>query len=70
MSVKKKFKVRGYAMVPVEVEMTIEAPDAAAAMHNSTFLFKMPGRKKFVVPNSQDEAAVCDFGPVEVVEIL
>ena len=59
-----KWTVTGYAMVPIEVEMVVEAATKEEAEANALKAFKAdPNRSKFVVPNSSDETAAHDWRP-------
>lgn len=56
----KTFVVKGYAMIPVEVEITVQARGEASAGRKAERDFKSLGRKA-IVPGSADEGAVHDF---------
>lgn len=59
-----KFKVTGVAFVPVQIEMTIDAPTGIEAMRAGDALWaksRRGERRDFIVANSQDDAAVADF---------
>lgn len=58
------YVVTGYALVPHEVEIVVEADGPLQAMQKAKRMFdRGPNRKRFLVPNGYDEDAVFDFEP-------
>lgn len=63
---KMKYKVRGYAFIPIEVAMDVEANNPEHARLKAVESFRASDRKsRFVVPGTEDEAAVFDWEPCE-----
>jgi hypothetical protein len=70
MSAVRKWKVKGIAMVPVEVEIRVDGISANDAYHRAEELVKPAGAlKKYIVANSVDEDCVFDFRPGDVEEL-
>lgn len=66
-----KYKVRGYAFIPIEVAMDVEASNADHARRKAVEAFKASERKsRFVVPGTEDEAAVFDWEPFEATPVV
>lgn len=60
------YVVRGYALVPHEVEIMVEADSPRRAMQSAKRIFERgPNRKQWLVSNSFDESAAFDFEPNE-----
>lgn len=60
-----KFKVTGFASVPVQVETVIEAATSREALEKSKKLLRGQALKNAIVPNSDDESSVFDYEPGE-----
>lgn len=59
-----KFRVHGYAMVAVEVEMIVDAEDEHAAIRTAVKTFRKANRKRdYVVSGSADESSVEQWVP-------
>jgi len=60
------YVVRGYALVPHEVEITVEAESPRQAMQKAKRIFERgPARHRFIVRGSEDLSAAFDFEPNE-----
>lgn len=60
------YVVRGYALVPHEVEITVEAESPRRAMQKARRIFERgPARHRFIVRGSEDLSAAFDFEPNE-----
>ena len=60
------YVVRGYALVPHEVEITVEAESPRQAMQKAKRIFERgPQRHRFIVGGSEDLSAAFDFEPSE-----
>lgn len=65
-----KFKVTGYAYVPVVVAMEIEAPTALIAMGAADQMWHREKKRKiFIVPKSEDADSVHSFRAAEATPI-
>lgn len=62
-----KFRVSGFAMIPIEVQMVVEAPTEYLAKRAALDLFNHPNcsRRDFIVGGSEDESAVHAWEPLE-----
>lgn len=60
-----KFKVTGFAFVPVHIETVIEADTSREALEKSKTLLRGRALKAAIVPNSEDESSVCEYEPGE-----
>lgn len=58
----KEFVVKGYAFIPVEVEIKTFAKNAVKALKQAEEAFKK-GPKRFLVAGSEDRSAAFDFKP-------
>ena len=60
------YVVRGYALVPHEVEIWVEAESPRQAMQKAKRIFERgPNRGQWIVSNSEDICAAYDFEPNE-----
>jgi hypothetical protein len=60
------YVVRGYALVPHEVEIIVEAESPRRAMQKAKRIFERgPQRDRFIVLGSEDLSAAYDFEPNE-----
>jgi|GEM_PF-5297952 len=60
------YVVRGYALVPHEVEIWVEAESPRQAMQKAKRIFERgPNRGQWIVGNSEDISAAYDFEPNE-----
>ena len=61
----KTYKVSGYAMVPVLAEMLVSAPSPSAALRIAEKRWEAAEgqKRKFIVPGTEDDTAVCDWHP-------
>ena len=60
----KKFKVTGYAFVPVEVSLEVEASSVEKAKQKAVIVFNASQQKQnFILPETEDYAAVFDWLP-------
>ena len=60
------YVVRGYALVPHEVEIWVEAESPRQAMQKAKKIFERgPNRGQWIVSNSEDIGAAYDFEPNE-----
>lgn len=60
-----KYRVKGYAFIPVEIEVVQEAENEKAAMEKAKKRFEQnPGQlEEFIVPGSCEEGSVHSFEP-------
>lgn len=58
----KTYRLTGYALVPVEVEMEVDAEDEQTAIQIGQAHFKSDP-SAYVVSNSADECSACDWEP-------
>lgn len=67
----KRFRVKGYALVPVEIAMEVVAQNEAQAKQQAEMIFKRPStkRQQLIVPGTDDELAVHDFRANEATEV-
>lgn len=65
-----KYRVKGYAFVPVQIEVEVESGNARYATMLAQQTFDNANRKReFIVANSQDYDAVFDFEPGDAEEV-
>lgn len=59
-----KFKVTGYAFIPIEVSMEVDAVGPEDAKRKAVILFENSEKKsQFIVTGTEDECAVFDWLP-------
>lgn len=58
------YRVTGFALVPVEVAVRLEAVSEADAKTIAKTLFR-ENTRKYIIPGSSDESAAFDFIPSE-----
>lgn len=64
----RRWRVHGYALMPVEAEVCLEAPDAKAALAKARLLWQQ-NKRQLIVGNSEDEGAAFDWQPTaELIE--
>jgi len=64
----RRWRVHGYALVPVEAEVYIDAPDVKAALAKARVLWQA-NKQAIIVGNSADESSAHDWRPTaELIE--